>query len=259
MIDLDNAPRWLALAHGEMGQAEIPGPDANPHIIGYFRDIGRDDVTSDETPSCAAFAGAMLKRAGLPHSGSALARSYETYGRAGELVPGAIVVVATGADRKGRHVGFLAWRANGRVYLLGSNQHDTVNVSGFLETSVTAVRWPAENIARQNNPESKATTGAATGSKPVAAQVPAPLFDVLARSRTVFAVILGWLGMLLQHVETGVRLAIEWATSIGDLAPLRTVGEQVGANTRAIGIGLTSYALVRVLHRYVADKQAGVR
>jgi len=69
------------LAVKEIGTKEWPGPRHNPRVLAYFQDAGHSWVDDDETAWCAAFMGAMLRRAGLPSSGELTARSYLKWGQ----------------------------------------------------------------------------------------------------------------------------------------------------------------------------------
>ncbi len=155
-------PRWLGLARPELGQREIRGRRGhNDAIVAYWREAGivRRDGTgwepgNDETPWCAVFLGAMLARAGIAGTHSALARSYQTWGeevatgegayRWASIPLGAIVVLnRPGAGPRFGHVGFAVAAAERSVQLLGGNQNDAVTEGWFPKTRIVAVRWPA--------------------------------------------------------------------------------------------------------------------
>ena len=162
-------PPWLRLARREVGQKELKGgkrsPDAerdNPQIVAYWTRAGilkKKDKTlwtplNDEVPWCAAFIGAMLRDAGLPGSGEALARSYQRYGIAvmnadradpwSAIPTGALVVLSrnSAGPTKG-HVGFAVGVSKGSVQLLGGNQNDAVSIDWFPKARIVDVRWPA--------------------------------------------------------------------------------------------------------------------
>ena len=71
---------WVDAAIAALGRKEFPGAASNnPDIIRDFALCGRADVTTDETPWCAAFAGARLRECeiNIPLPGDALlARKY---------------------------------------------------------------------------------------------------------------------------------------------------------------------------------------
>jgi uncharacterized protein (TIGR02594 family) len=140
-------PPWLAAAWAEFGVREIPGEDDAPEILRYFREAGDTSVETEATPWCAAFLGAMLKRAGYVGTGSLLARSYLDWGDPLDAARlGAVVVLSRGDDPNAGHIGFLLSDTNGKLYLLGGNQSDAVTVAGFDKARLLGLRWPKENI-----------------------------------------------------------------------------------------------------------------
>lgn len=136
-------PAWLRAAWAELGVREGAGVRDDPRVVAYYREAGHGEIGRDEVPWCAAFLGAMLRRAGAAGSGSLLARSYLNWGEAiseGRL--GAIAVLTRGADPNAGHVGFLVGATKNKIYLLGGNQDDAVSVAAFDASRVLAYRWP---------------------------------------------------------------------------------------------------------------------
>ena len=136
-------PAWLAHAWAELGQHETPGSETNPHIRAFFADAGQPEVSSDETAWCAAFLGACLQRAGIPPSGSLLARSYLTWGELTLPRLGAIAVFSRDGDPTLGHVAFLIGETPDAFLLLGGNQHDAVTVAPFPKSRLLSLRWLA--------------------------------------------------------------------------------------------------------------------
>lgn len=136
-------PAWLAAAWAEFGVREKPGAANADAVLGYFAEAGHPKIRDDATPWCAAFTGAMLKRAGLQPSGSLMARSYLKWGSA-IATPrlGAIAVLTRGTSASAGHVGFYLGHAANRVFLLGGNQSDAVTVEAFDVKRVLGYRWP---------------------------------------------------------------------------------------------------------------------
>ncbi len=138
-------PAWLAAAWAELGVREAAGAATKPAITAYFREAGHSEVRNDATPWCAAFAGAMLKRSGVPGSGSLMARSYLTWGEPLEVArAGAVTVLSRGDDPAAGHVGFLIGATASSVVLLGGNQGDAVSVQAFAAGRVLGYRWPQQ-------------------------------------------------------------------------------------------------------------------
>jgi uncharacterized protein (TIGR02594 family) len=132
---------WFDLALADRGVIEFPGKADNPAIRAYYRDAGFPEVIHDAVPWCAAFVGAMLKRAGVKPSGSLLARSYLTWGRKiTKPVQGCIVVFQRGNSTWLGHVAFYVRPG----YRLGGNQSDMVSIQSYNPNTVLGYRMPLE-------------------------------------------------------------------------------------------------------------------
>src|SRR5262245_15699801 len=122
---MEQQPRWLEFAWGDLGVAEAAGPANNPRVVRYYAEVGQTAVTNDEVAWCAAFLGACLERAGIRSTRSLMARSYLAWGEAvSEPRQGAIAVLSRGFDPRLGHVGFLVGTTSADVILLGGNQGD---------------------------------------------------------------------------------------------------------------------------------------
>jgi len=123
----------------------------NPKVVRYFHDVGHEWVQDDETAWCAAFVGAMLKRAGMAHTGKLDARSYLDWG---EEVPlsqaqeGDLVVFwRESPDSWKGHVGFFVGRTRiGHIRVLGGNQSDQVNIATYSDDRLLGVRRSPHTI-----------------------------------------------------------------------------------------------------------------
>lgn len=117
------------LAKAEIGTVEWAKGN-NPKVVAYFKDAGHPQVKDDETAWCAAFVGAMLKRAGVRGTGKLTARSYLDWGvpvERGRAEEGDIVVLRRGTSSWQGHVGFFV-KDNGKtITILGGNQSNAVN------------------------------------------------------------------------------------------------------------------------------------
>lgn len=136
-----NELRWLEEARKYIGQMEIKGPRHNPLILQFWKDIKRGGIKDDETPWCAAYAGAMLERVGIRSTRFESAKSYLSWGvQLHEPAYGCIVVFSRDG---GGHVGFVVGQAdNGDLMVLGGNQSDAINIRAFSRSRVTGYRWP---------------------------------------------------------------------------------------------------------------------
>jgi uncharacterized protein (TIGR02594 family) len=132
---------WIAEGRKFIGLREIPGPKHEPEILQMWRDIKRSGIKDDETPWCAAYAGAMLERVGIRSTRFEGARSYLEWGEKLEQPIYGCVVVFTRTG--GGHVGFVVGKTeSGSLLVLGGNQSDAVNIKAFSTDRVTGYRWP---------------------------------------------------------------------------------------------------------------------
>lgn len=185
------------LAQKEVGTVEWANGD-NPKVVAYFKDSGNAGVTDDETAWCAAFVGAMLKRAGVKGTGKLNARSYLEWGvpvDRKDAKPGDIVVFKRGNSSWQGHVAFFVKDRGALIEVLGGNQSDAVNVKGYPASQLLGIRR-----AINQNPVKKSPPVVAPKPtiKPVvvaeipfrAPQTPAPDQNPIKKP--------GWLAMLMQ-------------------------------------------------------------
>lgn len=131
----------LQLAIAEIGTVEWES-GSNPKVVGYYRDAGHPEVKDDEVAWCAAFVGAMLKRAGIVPSGQLTARSYLAWGEAVPIAqarPGDIGIIPRGASWQG-HTFIIENIVGSVVYGVGGNQSDSVSRARFPAASLLGVR-----------------------------------------------------------------------------------------------------------------------
>lgn len=130
------------LAQAEVGTAEWKNGN-NPKVVAYFKDSGNAGVKDDETAWCAAFVGAMLKRAGLKGTGKLNARSYLEWGTPvdrKDAKPGDIVIFKRGNSSWQGHVAFFVKDRGALIDVLGGNQSDAVNVKGYQAAMLLGIR-----------------------------------------------------------------------------------------------------------------------
>jgi uncharacterized protein (TIGR02594 family) len=143
--DVVEAP-WMVLARAQLGLKEVPGSGSSADIIDFYKEAGVPQK-ADSVPWCAAFVGAMLKRAGYKGTGSLMARSYLNWGS--ELAKprtGCVAVFKRGAAPAG-HVAFVEEWSTNSVKVLGGNQSDAVTVASYSRASLLGFRWPSEVLA----------------------------------------------------------------------------------------------------------------
>lgn len=134
-------PSWIIEGEKYIGEMEIKGARHNPLILQWWKDIKRGGIKNDETPWCAAYAGAMLERVGIRSTRFEGAKSYLDWGiTLPRPVYGCIVVFTR---QGGGHVGFVVGMTeSGNLLVLGGNQGDAVNIKAFGLDRVSGYRWP---------------------------------------------------------------------------------------------------------------------
>ncbi len=138
---------------------------SNPTVVAFYADAGHPEVVDDDVAWCAAFVGAMIKRAGGVPTGSLLAQSYLNWGvpvDKKDIKEGDILIFKRGTKSWQGHVTFAAGKPNskGQINCLGGNQRDMVNITTYtLNDSFLGAR---------RAPEPKKATGTLVGGAVVA-------------------------------------------------------------------------------------------
>lgn len=139
------------LAQRFIGTREVAGTASNPMVMAMLR-LDQSWPSGDDVPWCSAFVNFIAWLARLPRSKDLRARSWLRVGASiglTQAIPGSDVVVLRRGkgDQPGPdvidapgHVGFFAGIENGKVLVLGGNQGDAVNVTGYPIEHVLGVR-----------------------------------------------------------------------------------------------------------------------
>jgi len=134
----------LKQAASQLGVKEIAGEEHNPQIINYAEESGIPGIQDDETYWCSIFINWCAKKAGLPMSGRANARSWLNIGKDIQSpIPGDVVVFWRNDPQSWEgHVGiFLGFHSNAtRVFCLGGNQSDAVTIADYDVDKVLGYR-----------------------------------------------------------------------------------------------------------------------
>jgi uncharacterized protein (TIGR02594 family) len=124
--------QW-AMREATDGIEEEPAKDNRGPVIQRYIKLAKTGREGD--PYCAIFVNAALEQAGVPGTESAMARSFETSKNFTKLdgpSPGCIVTFWRGSRKSGKgHTGFYDSENDTHVFVLGANQDDDCNVSGF--------------------------------------------------------------------------------------------------------------------------------
>ena len=144
--DFDEAPIWFQTALHEVGVHEV-GDNAGPDVRRYIDDA---HVGAEGEPWCAIFANAMFEINGIPGTRSASSQSFRNHPNfvplAGPAL-GAVAVFWRQSKNSGLgHVGFYRGEAGDRIYVLGGNEADQVQIEGLPKDSrsfgLVGYWWP---------------------------------------------------------------------------------------------------------------------
>lgn len=142
---MSDRPLWYEIAEKEIGVTEIPGPANNPRVVEYHSatSYGAKD---DEVPWCSSFLNWVMKKAGLPGTNNAAARSWMSWGVPIETpVLGCVVVYwRDKPDGWTGHVHLYRGEDDTHIVGLGGNQGNSVNLSRYPKNRVLGFRWPKD-------------------------------------------------------------------------------------------------------------------
>ena len=192
------------LAKAEVGTVEWANGN-NPKVVAYFKDSGNPGVMDDETAWCAAFVGAMLRRAGVKSTGALNARSYLDWGTPVDrknALPGDVVIFKRGSSSWQGHVAFFVKDRGALIDVLGGNQSNAVNVKGYQAAALLGIRRPPKATAKPAAPPKRP----AQSDKPAAPPSPAK-----PGSGAVAAILGGALVLIGAKIDAITAWASEWA------------------------------------------------
>lgn len=137
---------WIAIARKYVGLQEKFGPQHDPHILKWWKNIGAP-FQDDETPWCGAFVGGVLFEAGVkPVAGGASAKAWT---KLPVKLPtdrpafGAVAIFNRPPNPAHGHVGFIVGKdQRGNLMILGGNQGNRVSIKPFSRDRLHAIRWP---------------------------------------------------------------------------------------------------------------------
>lgn len=140
-------PKWLEAAIAEIGQREVSGGKSNPRIVEYRRMAKLDGLKGDDgvVPWCAIFVNAMLAKAGVPGSGSGMARSFASSKHFETLAApmvGCVTVLSSNRGPASGHVFFYTGENGILLQALGGNQDDAVSIAMFGKKRLVGHFWP---------------------------------------------------------------------------------------------------------------------
>lgn len=137
-------PAWADKAFRYRGLKEIPGKNDNPTIRKWLISL-KAWWKDDETSWCGTFVAHCLTEAGLPVIKHWYrAKAWSEYGSTCDKANIPFGAICVKSRQGGGHVFFaVAQSPDGqKIYGLGGNQSNMVNVSTFSRADIDHVRWP---------------------------------------------------------------------------------------------------------------------
>ena len=141
-------PPWLRNAKDLLQVREFAGTKHHPQIIAWLKDVGiKGAMLADETAWCAACANGVLKSAGIPGTGNAMARSFLGWG-VPLLVPrlGCVAVysrVTNPPNPAAGHVAFWIADFGDDDLIWGGNQGNACSFALRPRDTNLGYRWPS--------------------------------------------------------------------------------------------------------------------
>ncbi len=131
---------FLQHAFKEMNVKEIPGKNHNPRILHYHKYTSLK-ASTDEVPWCSSFVNYVVMRSGVLGTNSAMARSFEKWGKEiDKPIPGCIVVFSRGSDQRFGHVAIFLYETKKNIYVIGGNQSDSVSIAYYPKSKFVCYR-----------------------------------------------------------------------------------------------------------------------
>jgi uncharacterized protein (TIGR02594 family) len=132
------------------GIKEIVGEEDNAQIVAMLQ-RAQAWVKSDEVAWCSAFVGYVCWLLGLPETKNLRARSWLNVGQEVNILdaergPDIVIFNRAGSTMNPKvidapgHVGFYHGQSNGKIWTLGGNQSNSVNIVGISQKRLLGVR-----------------------------------------------------------------------------------------------------------------------
>ena len=139
-IDSLAIPEYVKIALKEVGTEEIAGGVHNLRVLEYQATTS-GKYTDDETPWCGAFISWVMKQAGIKHNIKIPERAKEWIKFGYEVEEPEIGSIAIKSRIGGGHVCIvLGQRKDGKLYCLGGNQNNQVNIAIYDKEVFEAFR-----------------------------------------------------------------------------------------------------------------------
>lgn len=148
LSDLPGAPRMLVEGLALYGVTEKVGPENNPVIMGWAREVGLEDTyRADAVPWCGLYMAVVAKRAGWsPVAAPLWALNWRTFGAPADKP--SIGDVMAFVRPSGGHVGIYVGEDISTYHILGGNQGDAVSIIRIARDRLRGARRPVWRISQ---------------------------------------------------------------------------------------------------------------
>lgn len=138
-------PIWLSVGRAFVGIQEQPGPESNPVIIRWARDLNCPLwYSNDDQAWCSVWMNRILMAVQLPVAGTGFAllraQTFEGYGA--PVLDAVLGTVLVFNRPGGYHVGMYVAETADMYRVLGGNQNNGVSLAWLQKERCTAKRWP---------------------------------------------------------------------------------------------------------------------
>lgn len=132
----------LLVALSFYGERAIIGEKNNNKIVEMFKKSKNAWVKNDEVAWCAAFVNSVLETCALPQTGKLNARSFLELGqKTNQPIIGDLAVFWRNSPQSVfGHVGFFIKELNNKIYVLGGNQDNEINIKAYPKDQLLEYR-----------------------------------------------------------------------------------------------------------------------
>jgi uncharacterized protein (TIGR02594 family) len=154
-LAFESGPKMLLEALSHLGTLEHKGPDNNPDITAWAKEIGgnvADVYVADEIPWCGLFMAICAKRSGYALPKDPLwALNWSSFGSSQtEAMLGDVLtfIRKTNTGARAGHVALYVGEDEVAYHVLGGNQSDCVCVTRIAKNRLYAIRRPQFKVAQ---------------------------------------------------------------------------------------------------------------
>ena len=143
-IVADDSGDLITQAFKFYGLKEVDGPDSEPTIIRWIKDMFPTAVDDSKVAWCSIFMNAIAKLSGYEHTNNAMAKSWLKIGKEiswEDRDIGDVAIFNRGKDPRFGHVAmYINDRGDDLIRVLGGNQQNAVNIRSYSRSRLVGFR-----------------------------------------------------------------------------------------------------------------------